>query len=494
VLVAQETCLFSTMSQLSHELKLIRGNQLDRLRLGNGIIFNEDNIDLLVDALEQTKSVKEIILCHLDLTSPACKRALAAIIRHNMSIRDLAFNHCVFDDDAWINLATGILRNKTLQEISFFQVESPQGGVGATRFAQVLRHHASITKIRIQIREGSGDGRIPVLLKSLGGSSSITWLDLSTSVVDTETLHFINGILRSNETLTYLDLNHCYIGDNGLKMLLDGIAGNTKLRELKLGCSAITDMISLVPIANRSSFTDVGVTQIANLLGTNTFRVNILHLSGKNIGNCGIRALGRSLEQNQVLKSITLCLENVGSDGMKALFQALQRNKCLEYLCAFKVLGDVVLGEDAAQALAAALTVNKSLKSLSLDGFCLKKEGVLSLAAAMETNHSLYGLKFDAELGEEAKAELEQYIARNMVRAFGSSLLTPLYKAVRTQDWNTPSSLHHQVVFAAEDACRHSVDELVYPVDGPVAPYREAAVENILPYDSGFIMDCGELF
>jgi tRNA pseudouridine-54 N-methylase len=170
--------------------------------------------------------------------------------------------------------------------------------------------------------------------------------------------------------------------------------------------SAITDMISLVPIANRSSFTDVGVTQIANLLGTNTFRVNILHLSGKNIGNCGIRALGRSLEQNQVLKSLTLCLENVGSDGMKALFQALQRNKSLEYLCAFKVLGDVVLGEDAAQALAAALTVNKSLKSLSLDGFCLKKEGVLSLAAAMETNHSLYGLKFDAESGEEAKAEL----------------------------------------------------------------------------------------
>jgi hypothetical protein len=70
-----------------------------------------------------------------------------------------------------------------------------------------------LPRFEIQIREGSGDGRIPVLLKSLGGSSSITWLDLSTSVVDTETLHFINGILRSNETLTYLDLNHCYIGD-----------------------------------------------------------------------------------------------------------------------------------------------------------------------------------------------------------------------------------------------------------------------------------------
>jgi hypothetical protein len=86
------------------------------------------------------------------------------------------------------------------------------------------------------------------------------------------------------------------------------------------------------------------------------------------------------------------------------------------------------LGEDAAQALAAALTVNKSLKSLALDGFRLKKEGLFSLAAAMETNHTLYGLTFDPESGEElnskvqaeVNSKLRQYIARNMLRAFGS--------------------------------------------------------------------------
>jgi hypothetical protein len=289
-------------------------------------------------------------LCHLEsYNRRPGTRALAAIIRHNTSIRDLAFNHCVFDDDAWINLATAIQRQQDSAGNFFLSRRAPSGrcwghttcpGSPSTR----LHYQASKFKFLMVVEMAAFQSS----WSHWAIRALLTWLDLSNKCRGYRT-HCISLMEYCAPTrpLLHLDLTHCYIADewpsrSSWRAFLE--TPNFESSDLvairhyrhDLSCPNCKSFVVYRRWrdSNREPFGDEYLPcRISSIFPEKTLAI------------VAFEHLGGLLSKTKFLRVSLCCLENVGSDGMKALFQALQTNEMSGRLVRFdSVLGGCCLG------------------------------------------------------------------------------------------------------------------------------------------------------
>jgi hypothetical protein len=190
------------------------------------------------------------------------------------------------------------------------------GSTGLAELAPALYRNTSIKVLDMSENELGGMESAIILRDILRSNKTITTLDLSGNTFG-ETTGAVDCIaegLGSSQTLLKINLSRCDLGDVDVSTLGQTLGSrNTTLQKLSLG-------------ANSSTSASVGV--LLDTMAQNSHHITDLDLRSNRIGNEGASLLARSLGNNALpnLTRLSLFRCGIGDDGFIALISALEQN------------------------------------------------------------------------------------------------------------------------------------------------------------------------
>ncbi|KAG0378852.1 hypothetical protein BGX24_002642, partial [Mortierella sp. AD032] len=160
-----------------------------------------------------------------------------------------------------------------------------------------------------------------------------------------------------------------YTGKKEIEMLAETLKTNSTLTTLNLRSNSIGEY---------------GAMALAEALKTNS-ALTTLELIGNSIGGNGAVALAEALKTNSTLTTLELIGNSIEENGAVALAEALKTNSTLTTLN----LGSNSIGDNGTVALAEALKINSTLSTLTLGSNSIGDNGTVALAEALKTNSTL---------------------------------------------------------------------------------------------------------
>ena len=199
------------------------------------------------------------------------------------------------------------------------------------------------------------------------------------------------------------ELNTCIcgnkIGDKGITEIANSLRTNTTISHLNV---------------LRCGLSDIGVQSLAEVIAANGFiRLERLTIGRNSIGDIGIAHIATALQINTTIKYFSMPHCGIISDkGAKSLARALAVSVSLKSLYLF----GTSISDTGAARISTALCVNNSLESLEVGGKSTTDAAMLSLVDALKMNTSLkhmtlqwssthpdYTLKLMAKIFKETK-------------------------------------------------------------------------------------------
>ena len=222
-----------------------------------------------------------------------------------------------------------------------------------------------------------GDNEIEEIIKTLKDNTTITKLYISKDnifVEDAKELakalaKALAEALKSNTTLTNLNISYNYFGISGAIALAEALKSNTTLTKLNISENKIGDSGAIaIATALKSNTTlttldiswnnigDAGATALANMLKVNISLTN-LNISYNQIGDEGATAIAAALKYNTTLTNLNINYNQIGDKGAKAIAKGLEKNTTLTTVN----ISENKIGVEGAQAIEKALKVNRTL-------------------------------------------------------------------------------------------------------------------------------------
>ena len=219
----------------------------------------------------------------------------------------------------------------------------------------------------------------------LGSLLKLQTLDLHVGKRSAANVVVLTDVLKSNTTVTKLNLCDNDIDDAGAAGLADALKINTTLWVLNL---------------SENSIGDAGAANLADALKLNA-TLTALNLSENSIGDAGAANLADALKSNKTLTELNLRINRIGDAGAANLADALKSNKSLTELN----LRDNFIQEAGAERLADALKSNNTITKLNFRGNFIQEAGAERLADALKSNKTLTELNLRGNFIREAGAE-----------------------------------------------------------------------------------------
>ncbi|KAG9061042.1 hypothetical protein KI688_007671 [Linnemannia hyalina] len=245
-------------------------------------------------------------------------------------------------------------------------VQSPESNIQV--LSKALKTNSTLTTLDLFGNSIGRDGA-QALSEARKTNSTLNALKLISNWSASERAQALFEALNTNSTLTTLDLRNNRIGDNGAQAPSEALKTNSTPNTLNL-------------TSNWSASERAQALFVA--LKTNS-TLTTLDLSYNSIGSDGAQALSEALKTNSTLTTLNLTDNWIGRDGAQALSEALKINSTLTTLD----LRDNSIGRDGAQALSEALKINSTLTTLNLTYNSIERDGAQTLFEALKTNSTL---------------------------------------------------------------------------------------------------------
>ncbi|XP_065902641.1 protein NLRC3-like [Dysidea avara] len=218
---------------------------------------------------------------------------------------------------------------------------------------------------------------------------------------------------RSHRNWKELNLEECYIGDNGINLLHHYLCGDKANKEevivINLNqnylSSASSPLIGDI-ITHLQPHTlkldgnhNTSVRDISTAV-TNTDQLRVLYIIRNNTTSTGAIAVANSLLHNTSLEVLDTSFNPIGQDGATAIAQAITNNKTLKKLN----INNCKITSTGARAIANSLLHNASLEVLLMSNNAIGQDGAIAIALAITNNKTLkilylYG---DGTINEES--------------------------------------------------------------------------------------------
>ncbi|KAF9946037.1 hypothetical protein BGZ72_000747 [Mortierella alpina] len=255
-----------------------------------------------------------------------------------------------------------------LCKLSFELVAVSIGEMELEKLAEALKTNMTLTTLDLE-RNSIGDNGAQALSEALKTNSTLATLDLRDNSIGPNGAQALSEALKTNSSLTILSLGLNLIGSNGAQALSEALKTNLTLTTLTLGDNLIGSN---------------GAQALSEALKTNS-TLTTLTLGRNSIGDNGAQALSEALKTNSTLTTLTLDVNSIGPNGAQALSEALKVNSSLTTL----TLGSNLIGDNGAQALSEALKTNSTLTTLDLRRNSIRSNGAQALSEALKTNPTL---------------------------------------------------------------------------------------------------------
>jgi Leucine-rich repeat (LRR) protein len=235
-----------------------------------------------------------------------------------------------------------------------------------------IRAHDSLRLLSLRYSKLNDLG-LSTLTASLKSNTSIETLDLQGNNLTVDSAKSLASVLASNSTLKYLLLAENQIGDKGMVLLAEALAGGAgaSLQRLDLtnnhigaaGAEAFAEALekgaktlTLSEVhLNDNRVGNRGALRLLQMCQVNE-RVSVLHLQNNQLMDDGLPALAAELEKNQSLKRVYLAFNSLESpESRQVLVRTILTNRSLEFfhfgqyplersdLCAMRLLNDCSL-------------------------------------------------------------------------------------------------------------------------------------------------------
>ena len=396
--------------------------------------------DFLMMQLSGVKALAEFLrlnhtLTHLNLSygfiPDLGALELACVLQFNHTLTHLNLQTSLICDGGAAFLAAALLSNCSLTHLSL-----PENWIadrGAKDLANALRLNCGLLYLDLYENWISNGGVIALAQAleqgpGLESNSTLTYLDLHQPFAcgDERTWPFdddyhdvpleligesgalaLARALRTNCSLTYLDLGDHAIGETGAAAIANGLKSNRNLTHLYLTKNKIGDrgaealakalqsertFTQLDPL-QQSSIDDSGVAElhfgfVKAIHGSCSTQVTRLDLKWNNITCSGAIALAEALLSNCTLERLSLSTNKIACSGAEALAKALQSNGNLTHL---DLRGNKI-GDSGATEFAETLNKHYTLIYLDLSSNPISELGTQNLS---RIDQSTCTLKYD---------------------------------------------------------------------------------------------------
>jgi Ran GTPase-activating protein (RanGAP) involved in mRNA processing and transport len=267
--------------------------------------------------------------------------------------------------------------------------------------AEALKSNTTLTELNLG-ENYVGEAGTQALAEALKINSTLAHLNFVYNLPGDAGAQALAETLKTNTTLTTLDLGSCKLGDAGAQALVETLKTNTTLTTLnlsgiELGEAGETAEGEIIGYMARNRFLKDPT------LATLSFRDG--HLS-----DAGAQILAGALKTHTALTTLDLRYNRLGDAGAQALAEALKTNTTLTTLN----LEGNQLGDASAQVLAETLKIHTALTSLGLSRNRLGDAGAQALAEALKIHTALTVLELGwNQLGDTGAQALAEALKTN---------------------------------------------------------------------------------
>ncbi|XP_072356571.1 NACHT, LRR and PYD domains-containing protein 3-like [Scyliorhinus torazame] len=312
-------------------------------------------------------------------------------VLHKCQALRLGYNNL---GDQGIKLLSAALRNPDckIQKLELYNNALTHCCTGD--LACALSTNQSLTDLNLGNNK-LGDSGVKQLCLALGNPGcKIQKLGLGAVALTNSCAESLVDALRTNQSLTDLDLSVSNLGDSGVILLSMALRNpDCKIQKLSLWNAGLTDScvedLASALSKNRSlkdlnlgsnNLGDQGIKLLSAALRNPDCKIQKLELYNNALTHCCTGDLACALSTNQSLTDLNLGNNKLGDSGVKLLCLALGNPDCKIQKLG---LGAVALTNSCAESLVDALRTNQSLTDLDLSVSNLGDSGVILLSMAL---------------------------------------------------------------------------------------------------------------
>ena len=387
--------------------------QVDLSRRG----LREDDADLLRTALRHNPQLAVLKLGYNNLGDRGVSVIASSCSidgRHHrgLTVLDLGFNG--IGDDGCTELSLHMIAgNHTLRKLHLSGNRIKQKG--AMALAGAILHGCGLSRLHLSandlgpagIKVLSGaiaemDARMQHLLRRQGGivisavrPPAVQHLLLENSAIQSQGIVTLSSMLVSNHSLRVLGLCNNNINDRDMALLSQAFSQNKKLPLSTVHLSF--NMITCVGVEcfmnavwgsttlkeiklDNNKMQDRGAQLCSVVLGS--IRLEVLDISFNRISTVGIKAMMKSLSENDSLRILSLSGVPMDQNASKAVSYALAYNQSLESFS----IDSCCVGYSGQRHIVAGIVSNRKVQLRVLTGFPLGREFNLCCLSTKSTN------------------------------------------------------------------------------------------------------------
>lgn len=306
--------------------------------------LTEEQVYQLAEALKSNHSVKRMYICveTMSLKSIGC---LAEVfkVHKSLAIVDLAGNHL---GPEHARLLCGSLNFVTRLELQHNKLKDEGAKVVAEH---LLGNGSALLHLDISSNKVGLAGAVALSGALCSCSTRITSVNFSHNLFGDEGAIAMSQAIKTNTTLTTLQMSACNVTQRGFSALFDALAQNKTLTRIRLYNNA-PEMEGTACIVSYLKRCDaVGIVALKHL-----------DISAVSLGCDGAALLGEGLKVNQTLQCVDVAYNMIEAEGSGALGEALKINQSIEKID----LSGNSMCYDGLSKLCDGLKSNQELKKL----------------------------------------------------------------------------------------------------------------------------------
>ncbi|KAG0253244.1 hypothetical protein BGZ95_006382, partial [Linnemannia exigua] len=311
------------VQKLRDVVKLAQGEfdeQLGRIEI---VLESRFAADEFYSAVSKAKGVLELIVelrwectrSDLEAFHNALKKSRVPVLRLDLGQFGTTLGHTTFSKLIPTSRYKALSSITELRSMKTVRIVLPKDFAMLSSFHPKKPPH--LLELSFELVAGPfGAKELVPLADALKTNSTLTALDLQDNKIGSREAQIISEALKTNSTLITLHLGNNMIGDNGAQSLSMALKINSTLATLDL---------------KGNSIRDVGAKALSEALKTNS-TLTTLDLKGNSIWFGGLLAFSEALKDNSTLTTLDLYNNLIGDDGAKALSEALKTNTTLTNL------------------------------------------------------------------------------------------------------------------------------------------------------------------